>query len=59
MVFFGAVGIIAMRMKYFWTPYMCVFASVCLFKSEPWMWIVEKFNYSKKIQVSQSSFGMF
>lgn len=40
MLTFGAVAVIALRMKYFWTPYMCVFASVCVFKWDVWMWLV-------------------
>ncbi|ESN95211.1 hypothetical protein HELRODRAFT_87041 [Helobdella robusta] len=48
MVFFGAVSIIAMRMKYFWTPYICVFASVCLFKHQPWALLVKKIFSNQK-----------
>ena len=35
-VFFGALAITTLRMKYLWTPYMCVLAAVAIADSQVW-----------------------
>ena len=41
-VFFGAVALMALRMKFFWTPYMCIIASVLLANRPLWAWLLSQ-----------------
>ena len=50
-VFFGAVAMIAIRMKYFWTPYMCVLASVGLADHSAWCWILSRLTSPSRTMV--------
>lgn len=51
-VFFGAVAMIAIRMKYFWTPYMCVLASVGLADYSAWSWILSRLTSPSRTMVN-------
>ncbi|GFO42188.1 Dpy-19-like protein 3 [Plakobranchus ocellatus] len=35
-VFFGGLSMLTLRMKYFWTPYVCVFAAVAVADTATW-----------------------
>ncbi|KAH9490912.1 hypothetical protein Btru_039781, partial [Bulinus truncatus] len=39
-VFFGALAIMTLRMRYFWTPYICVLASVGIGNEDLWSIII-------------------
>jgi len=55
-VFFGCVAMVAVRMKYFWTPYMCVLASTGLADRATWSWLllnVGRCNPTPKVIIGQ------
>jgi len=41
-VFFGAVALTTLRMKFFWTPYMCIIATVLLASRSLWAWLLSQ-----------------
>ena len=41
-VFFGALAISTLRMKYLWTPYMCVLAAVGVSDKIVTTWLLER-----------------
>ncbi|CAH1800272.1 unnamed protein product [Owenia fusiformis] len=46
-VFFAAMGITTQRMKYLWTPYMCIFASIGITDYHIWSCLIKKLNKSE------------
>ncbi|XP_059176524.1 probable C-mannosyltransferase DPY19L3 [Physella acuta] len=54
-VFFGALAIFTLRMKYFWTPYICVLASVGLSDETMWITVFHKFAKKSLITIAQYS----
>jgi len=56
-VFFGAVALMALRMKFFWTPYMCIIASVSLASRPIWAWLLSRLRcHSQLVVCSLSNF---
>ncbi|KAI8792141.1 C-mannosyltransferase DPY19L3 isoform X1 [Biomphalaria glabrata] len=47
-VFFGALAIITLRMKYFWTPYVCVFAALGVGNEDLWSFVLRLTKASNK-----------
>lgn len=41
-VFFGVMAVTTLRMKYLWTPYMCILASVGLGDCELRDWLINR-----------------
>ena len=58
MVFFGMLGLAVTRMKYLWTPYMCVSAALCVGDYTLWKWILEKLASRSKTLVRRMTFEM-
>ena len=51
-VFFGAMAVTTLRMKYLWTPYMCVLAGVSVGDFAIWQWVLEKWRTNSRLVVS-------
>jgi hypothetical protein len=54
-VFFGGLAISTLRMKYLWTPYMCILASFGISDFKMWKTVLTQFKtqgtmVSKKIK---------
>lgn len=47
--FFGCLAMSTLRMKYLWTPYMCVLASVGLADYSFWKTLISKFSNRESI----------
>lgn len=58
-VFFGALAITTMRMKYLWTPYICVLAAVGVADKTLWSSVFSLFRISNKYLVSMSLLFFF
>lgn len=43
-VFFGALGMSTLRMKYLWTPYMCILGSIGISDYKVWRTILSPFK---------------
>ena len=50
-VFFGTVALMALRMKFFWTPYMCIIASVSLANRSLWAWLLSQLRCHSELAV--------
>ena len=55
-VFFGAVALTTLRMKFFWTPYMCIIASISLASRSLWAWLLSKLSCRSDFAVCTSEF---
>ncbi|KAK7108661.1 protein C-mannosyl-transferase DPY19L3-like [Littorina saxatilis] len=51
-VFFGALAMTTLRMKYLWTPYMCVFGAVIVGDPQLWNWILFLVKSNKRSMVT-------
>lgn len=43
-MFFGALGMSTLRMKYLWTPYMCILGSIGISDYKVWRTILSPFK---------------
>ena len=50
-VFFSFLAIAVLRMKYLWTPYICVLASLVLCDNVSYTWILDKFHITSQVLV--------
>jgi len=51
-IFFGGVALMALRMKFFWTPYMCIIASISLANEPLWAWLLSHVRPHSELMVS-------
>ena len=51
-VFFGGMAITTLRMKYLWTPYMCILGSTLVTDDHVYTWLLGKLRISSAALVS-------
>ena len=54
-VFFGGMAITTLRMKYLWTPYMCILGSTLVTDDHVYTWLLGKLRVSSAALVSTYS----
>ncbi|XP_023930612.1 probable C-mannosyltransferase DPY19L3 [Lingula anatina] len=50
-ILFGAMAVMVLRMKYLWTPYMCILASWGISDYQTWKFVLAKLNIRREIFV--------
>ena len=50
-VFLGAMAVTTLRMKFLWTPYVCLLASVCVSDYTAYKWLCTRFLKTTEAKV--------